>query len=285
MKCRPQKIVHIRLIFISFLVLLCVMYTQSFGETDAPTDGSQVDGSKIGGLSETNLSPATQLQSVYAARQGKGLKVFVGADGMIENYKAFTIEDPPQIVFDLFNIKSPYDNEKVIPVNTEWVNQIRYASESDKVRVILETQKKHLDGYRADPVENGLLIQVGTGADQLAMKPAAVPQASPPETKDGTKGDAKDNIPAEKKSDTKLARGSRPAGINQIDFIGAGAGKSVLVVGTTRPVKYEAKKIGDSRLEIQLFDTKLPEYRERPLITDRFESAVDEIIQKTKPSS
>ena len=287
MKCRPQKIVHIRSLFISFLVLLCVVYNTASGQIDAPMAETPIDGSSIGGLNENKFPSATQLQSVYAARQGKGMKVFVGADGMIENYKAFTIDDPPQIVFDLFDIKSPYDNEKVIPVNTEWVNQIRYTSESGKVRVILETQKKHLEGYKAVPVENGLLIQVGTGADQLAMKPAAAPKAAisqaatPLEAADETKKAP----PAENKTDTKIAAASRPAGVNQIEFISADAGKSVLVVGTTRPVKYEAKKIGNSRVEIQLFDTTLPEYRERPLITDRFESAVDAIIPKTKPSS
>ena len=56
-----------------------------------------------------------------------------------------------------------------------------------------------------------------------------------------------------------------------------------MVVGTTRPVKYETKMIGDNRLEVRLFDTNLPTHRKRPLITDRFESAVDEIIPKTAP--
>ena len=115
------------------------------------------DGSTVVGMNEIKTRKATQLQSVYAARQGKGLKVFVGADGTIEEYKAFTISDPPQIVFDLFNIKSPYDHEKVIPVNSEWVKQIRYTSESDKVRLILETQA-------AAPVR----VQGGPGRERTA---------------------------------------------------------------------------------------------------------------------
>lgn len=282
MKCKPQKIVHIRSLFISFLVMLCVVYNTASGQIDAPMAETPLDGSTIGGLNEKKFPSATQLQSVYAARQGKGMKVFVGADGMIENYKAFTIDDPPQIVFDLFDIKSPYDSEKVIPVNTEWVKQIRYTSESGKVRVILETQKEHLEGYNADTVENGLIIQVGTGADQLAMKPAPAPKAvTPPKAAEETK----EASSAESKKGKAIAGASRPAGVSQIEFISADAGKSVLVVGTTRPVKYEAKKIGKTRLEVQLFDTRLPDFRKRPLITDYFESAVNTIIPKTKPSS
>ncbi len=244
---------------------MCVLFNTAHAETAPPDEGSTAVG-----LNEINARKATQLQSVYAARQGKGLKVFVGADGTIEEYKAFTISDPPQIVFDLFNINSPYDHEKVIPVNSEWVKQIRYTSEPDKVRVILETQAQHLSAYKADPVENGLLIQVGTGADQLAMKPAASAQPAPPPTDDATAA-------AEK----KLPEGGKPAGITQIDFVSAGSGKSVMVVGTTRPVTYEAKMVGDNRLEVRLFDTSLPIHRKRPLITDRFESAIDEIIPKS----
>ena len=267
MKCRPRQSVPIRSLFVSLLVSLCVMCNAASGATEATT---------ASGVNLQKSAAATQLQSVYAARQGKGLKVFVGADGMIENFKAFTIDDPPQIVFDLFNIKSPYDQEKIIPVNTEWVQQIRYAGEPDKVRVILETRKEHLEAYQADPVENGLVIQVGDGAGRLAMKPAASPQVAPPNT-------GKD-APEPKTADPRPARGGGPAGIDRIDFISADAGKSILEVGTTRPVKYETKKVGESRLEILLFETTLPQSRKRPLITYRFESAVDEIVPKTGPS-
>jgi len=263
MKCRPQKTMPIRSLFISFLMLMCVGHGTAIGETDTPMDAPAIDGAQIEGLKESRFPSATQLESVYAARQGKGLKVFVGANGMIEDYKAFTIDDPPRIVFDLFHIKSPYDQEKIIPVDTEWVHRIRYAGEKDKVRIILETEQRHLTEYKADPVENGLLIQVGAGAEQLAMKSvAAAPTA-----------------PAEETADVS------PAGVTRIDFISADAGKSVLVVETTRPIKYEAKMAGENRLALQLFDTKLPEHRKRPLITDRFESAIDEIIPKTKDSS
>jgi len=107
---------------------------------------------------------ATRLQSVYAAKFGDSLKVFVGADGMISNYKSFTIDSPASIVFDIFNITSPYENEKVIPVNTKWVSKIRYFSYPDRVRVILETQKIYLNAFSGFPSENGLLIQMGEGS-------------------------------------------------------------------------------------------------------------------------
>lgn len=260
MKCKPQKTEPIHSLLISVLLALCLMFGTAHGETAPPAAGA----ADLKGIASPK---ATQLQSVYAARQGKGLKVFVGADGTIEEYKAFTTSEPPQIIFDLFNLKSPYDHEKVIPVNSEWVKQIRYTSEPDKVRLILETRMEHLSAYKANTVENGLLIQVGSGADQLAMKPAL---AAPAETAAKAPETAPKSPPP----------GSAPAGITQIDFISAGDGKSVMVVGTTRPVRYETKKIGENRLELRLLDASLPPQRQRPLITDRFESAVDEIVPR-----
>ncbi|AQU99452.2 hypothetical protein B2D07_00750 [Desulfococcus multivorans] len=260
MKCNPRKITPIGSLFLSFLVLMCIGHGTVVAETGMSMDVPPIDDSRIEGVKARRFPSATQLESVYAARQGKGLKVFVGADGMIADYKAFTVDDPPRIVFDLFHIKSPYDQEKVIPVDTEWVQRIRYAGETDKVRIILETNQRHLIEYKADPVENGLLIQVGAGADQLTMNPVAA-------------------APVQKTTDVKLA------GITRIDFIGAETGESVLVVETTRPVKYETQAAGDNRLTLQLFNTRLPDHRKRPLITDRFKSAVDEITPKTQASN
>ncbi|MGD8674628.1 MAG: secretin and TonB N-terminal domain-containing protein, partial [Desulfobacterales bacterium] len=52
----------------------------------------------------------------------------------------------------------------------------------------------------------------------------------------------------------------------------------------TRPVQYELKNSSDKLLQLKLFDTKLPKYRDRPLITTRFESAVNRITPVYKKS-
>ncbi|QTA83646.1 Type IV pilus biogenesis and competence protein [Desulfonema limicola] len=341
---------------------------------------------------------ATRLQSVYAAKFGDSLKVFVGADGMITNYKSFTIDSPPRIVFDIFNITSPYENEKIIPVNTKWVQQIRYFSYPDRVRVILETQKAYLNGFSGFPSENGLLIQMGEGADTddrkfktADYKTSPAPSASrlqsvyatqlnnsmmvtvrgngamnnykssiehnPPRiivdiydvesaytgeqsfpvdtqwvknvsyhhssgrikvvietrmpylsqfsvrpdpnglvvnvgTGTGIITAAKDTYkpetaipePAPIHQDISQTAPSytedytTPAQINNIEFLSKDAGKSTLVLGTTRQVQYDIIKKDDKTLELKLFNTKIPAQRQLPLITNSFESAVDRII-------
>lgn len=104
---------------------------------------------------------ATRVESVYAKQFQKGLKVFVGADGAINNYKAFTIETPARIVFDIFNVRSPYKSEKRVPVDSQWVRRVRYFAYPDRLRVVLDTQRSYLSAFSAHPVRDGLEILVG----------------------------------------------------------------------------------------------------------------------------
>jgi type IV pilus assembly protein PilQ len=69
-----------------------------------------------------------------------------------------------------------------------------------------------------------------------------------------------------------------PAWLNRIDFASEEDGRSTLLIGTTAAVKYELQKVGPRRLSLKLTNTKVPKYRQRPIITTRFVSAVDRII-------
>jgi type IV pilus assembly protein PilQ len=42
-------------------------------------------------------------------------------------------------------------------------------------------------------------------------------------------------------------------------------------------VRYDMQRVSDRKLQLKLFNTQVPEFRKRPLITARFESAVDRI--------
>ena len=78
---------------------------------------------------------------------------------------------------------------------------------------------------------------------------------------------------------------SIPAWVNRIDFSSERSGKSTIIIGTSVPVKYKINKISDKLLSLVLFNTKIHAYRERPLITTRFQSAVNRIIPVRSPSS
>ena len=75
------------------------------------------------------------------------------------------------------------------------------------------------------------------------------------------------------------------AWLNRIDFASEEAGKSAVIIGTTQKVEYQLTKISDKRLRLELVDTNLSEYRNRALITTRFQSAVDRITPTQEPET
>ena len=198
---------------------------------------------------EESMPVATRLQSVFATRLETGVKIHLKADGKIKDYKSFIIASPARIVFDLYNIKSPYKKEQLVPVDTKWVKRIRYYGYPDRLRVVLDTDKSYLSRYSASNEEDGLVIHVGT--DVIISKKEA--------------------------DESREDKQTKPAWVNRIDFSSEDAGKSTLIIGTTIPVKYKLDKAADKILQLKLYNTKLPDYRKRPLITTRFNSAVDRI--------
>ncbi len=227
--------------------------------------------------------PATRITSVTATPLKKNVVIDVKADGTIKNYKSFTIAgDPSRIVYDLYGLKSPYKKEQRITVKSDWVSEIRYYGHPEKIRMVLETKKAHLSEFSASPADDGLLIYVGNIPTPLSKKGAepVVAQNLPP-AKPEQKKISKDQVvrPA------AIAKNDERAWLNRIDFASEEAGKSALIIGTTRPVDYQLTKISDKRLRLELLDTNLPEYRNRALITTRFQSAVDRITPTQQPET
>lgn len=69
-----------------------------------------------------------------------------------------------------------------------------------------------------------------------------------------------------------------PGTVNQIDFTSTQSGASTILIGTTGPVGYSVSKKDDTTLYLRLSDTTLPESRKRPIITTRFNSAVNRVL-------
>jgi len=201
--------------------------------------------------------PASHFESILATQLENSVKISVNADGTIKEYKSFTVDKTPRIVFDIYNVISPYKGEQSVQVNTEWVKRVRHFGYPDRLRVVLDTKAEYLSAFSANPVEKGLVIHVGE-VEATEVSTEAI-------------------------SEVQVTKG-KPAWINRIDFASKDDGKSTIIIGTTTPVKYNLKKINDKKLLLNLFNTRLPDYRKRPLITTRFQSAVDRIMPFQSPA-
>jgi type IV pilus assembly protein PilQ len=107
-----------------------------------------------------NLPVATQLEAVTATPLKNKLIVNVKADGTIKEYTSFTLDSPPRIVVDIFNLQSPYENEQKIAVDSKWVDRVRHCVHPDKVRVVLDTHQGYLSEIETYPTNSGILIYV-----------------------------------------------------------------------------------------------------------------------------
>jgi len=238
-------------------------------------------------LEKKTASPATRITAIGTTPLKNNIAINVKADGTIKNYKTFAIkETPPRIVYDLYGLKSPYKGEQQIVVKSDWVTRVRHFGHADKVRIVLETKKAYLSKYSATPVDNGLLIYVGQ-TPKPTPKEEAKPAAAQAPEKESADAEAAKPAAAESTTAAKTTavKSDQPAWLNRVDFSSEEAGKSALIVGTTRPVEYQLTKITDKRLQLKLLDTRLPEYRKRALITTRFQSAVDRITPTQQPKA
>jgi type IV pilus assembly protein PilQ len=127
-------------------------------------------GENEAGSAKKDAAVATVLETVTATSLKNHIIINVNADGTIADYKSFAIENPARIVFDIDNLKSLYDKEQIIPVASEWVEQIRYFAYPDKIRLVLDTKPEFLSQYFSFPTAAGLLIYVGRIPERLAEK-------------------------------------------------------------------------------------------------------------------
>lgn len=115
-----------------------------------------------------------QLESVSLTPLAEGIRITIKADQRVDNYNAFTLDDPARIVFDFPGMRSFSRRVQRIPATTKWASRIRHFGHPDKVRLVIDTTTAYLNAFTARPFHGGLDIIVGTGsAKDAAAQPSA----------------------------------------------------------------------------------------------------------------
>lgn len=262
------------------------------------------------------MVPATRIEAVEVMAEGDRVAIKVTADGSIREYKNFTLKNPPRIVLDLAGLASPYKKEQRMTVGEEMVQQVRHCIHKGYVRVVLDVSPAALSDYKVVSEYDGLMVYVGN-TDALNPVPSEPEAYSPPaeaedefaytesdEFEETESVDTEDNtdVAAEEmeittesepvvfeetvtdedtayESEENVASESydRPALVNQVDFIDE-QGQSTVRIGTTHPVNFDLIKPGVNKLQLRLEMADILSFRQRPLITTRFDSAINVIL-------
>jgi type IV pilus assembly protein PilQ len=141
--------------------------------------------------------------------------------------------------------------------------------------------------YRVTRVANQVIVAFNKPekksqkvASQTDKADQAVPTPSPEKSAvvKAPSQSAQVTAPLKEHVATPSPKVEKPAVVSRIDFEVKKGGKSRVTVETDRKVRYEAQKISDRKLLLKLFATRIPKFQKRPLITTRFESAVNRVV-------
>jgi type IV pilus assembly protein PilQ len=173
--------------------------------------------------------------------------------------------------------------------------QKTYTPESTVIKSIVTTELTGRGGYSRIQInlKDDVSYKASQEKNQLLVsftKPIAertegqeTAEVSPKETREPTVPEPEKEIEVEEISEPRaegaeVEKAGKPAWVNRIDFVMLEGLKSRVIVGTTNKVQYETAKPSEKRLLLKLFNTKIPKFQKRPLITTRFKSAVDRVV-------
>jgi outer membrane protein len=193
---------------------------------------------------ETDKTDTLLLKSIRIANLESGNVITVQSNGEINEYTSFTLDRPARIVFDLFNVKSPYKKPQKMPVASEWIDQVRHYGHRDKLRIVVDTKKAYLTAFSAVPVETGLVISIGK---EIAVSQPDPDQAAPPEiiesiseTQRPVSPESKTPEPDESVMETPLIEKESP--VEGVDAVDEAATPDLMeIVGDRLNFLYEGK--------------------------------------------
>ncbi|MFZ1987167.1 MAG: type IV pilus secretin PilQ [Desulfatitalea sp.] len=225
----------------------------------------------------------TAITSVTASQAVDQVVVIVSADGPI-TFSSLKQPDPlavvlyfPETTVDQARVDLPADIDLVPRITTREGNGQRTA----RIEILLSADA----AYTAAQEGNTVQVRFNRASAAPSAAPAAEPAsrisaASPPATtpaKSPATTAAAAPAGGQMPSSPPIAPSGKAVWVNKVDFVGEENGKSTLVVGTTAPVDFRINKTAPQRIELRLLDTGIPSYHQRPLITTRFNSAVDRV--------
>ncbi len=252
MNYRNYKLSKIRAIAI-FLVILIPVFTGCAQNMAAKKDMEVSPEPKL----ITEISTSEDPESFNVLIKGNRLLTYMSVKQLFP--LAVLLYFPETALLDNIKTNISPESEIVGPITASELNEKGHKS---RIKILL---KKDVP-YKAANEETGLKISFSRPSKALS---------SPISSSSG---------PVEKPVEIKEEKAKKPAWVNRIDFSSEEAGKSTIIIGTTRPVEYRIKKASPQLLQLKLIDTRLPDYRKFPLITTRFKSAVDRIIPVQTPA-
>ncbi|MBW1988369.1 MAG: hypothetical protein JRI97_02370 [Deltaproteobacteria bacterium] len=161
--------------------------------------------------------------------------------------------------------------------------------EDSQVRVVFDTtalppeEEEQARAEEPPPLPKAKPETEETG-QEAGKEPAPSPGPAPSHAGVVLDGGATPEMPVDEKPvEEAESSAAKAVWVEEVNFDSAQDGRSTVSIKTSGPVDYEVAKSGPRRVLVNVYGARIPKEQQRPLITTRFESAVDRIspAQKT----
>jgi type IV pilus assembly protein PilQ len=258
-------------------------------------------GMAMGCATDTGIQPTAQDNPQGdVPKQITGIQVSKEPDADVVNIQGNTIlsytsikQPTPLSVILYFPETAVSDATPVVPADDDVIGNIAISRAGDTQTGKLEIGLKKDVPYQVKREGNSLIVSFERKAPGASVNVAAlsvsetpIPESGMSSADNGADGAATLSrtypVDSSNKSTTKKSTGA--AWVNRIDFSSEKKGKSTVIIGTTKPVQYRMEKVSPTAVQLRLYNTHISDYRKLPLITTRFESAVDRIQPLQTPA-
>lgn len=232
--------------------------------------------------------PSRMIKSIETINGGDTAQVIIKATQPLQ-YTSVKQAEPPAVIL-IFPATGLLDVQPVYTPKVGVISSIRSDASADGRNVRMEIDLARDLPYEVARSGDNLRVAFSTAVQNAVKTMPPTPVPSVQKTSQKTRPTVQPLAPpvvAETTPPVKAvvtARPTAPAVIEKIDFSAGKSGRSSIIIGTGHPVSYQIEKISNRLIVFELENCILPSRRRnRPLITTRFESAIDRIIPVQAP--
>jgi type IV pilus assembly protein PilQ len=243
---------------------------------------TQPSGSKAG-VSDVDPSKSLEITSIEVSEGDDSVDVTISGRDRL-TYTSVKQPAPLGVILYFPNTRLNADNTDIPssgnPVASVKAGQIESNHKTTRIEILLSSDVPY------NVVEDGTSLNIKfSKPGAMASQPVMQKESAAPAAVAQTTGMAQPAKPSGAFQGTGVAvENDGQIWVNRIDFLGEANGRSTLSIETTSEVEYNIKKISEKLLELRLMNANIAEFRQRPLITTRFESAINRIMPVQLPS-
>ena len=238
-------------------------------------------------VAEVDPSPSLEITSIGLSEAANSINVVINGT---EPLAYTSVKQPLGVVLYFPNTRLNVANRALQfsgnPVTSIHAGEVEAKNDATRIEILLaadipytvveegtslkvQFDKKSFSSSNDATTPSEATQPLATAKEVQPVQPASFTSAQPSDAFQGT--------------GTKIGKENQ-IWVNRIDFLGEKDGRSTLSIETTAPVEYDLQKVSDNLLELRLMNTNIADFRQRPMITTRFESAVNRIMPIQSPS-